>query len=149
MADQTAFERSRDNRPARLTPGLAIRGDPRSNGVCSIVEQMPVMLTDEYRAKILKKLEEDPQISQRDLARELGVSLGKANYCLRALMVTGLVKANNFKNNRKKQAYMYYLTRKGIVEKARATARFLETKMAEYEALQREIELLKRDAGNR
>jgi EPS-associated MarR family transcriptional regulator len=103
------------------------------------------MLTDEYRAKILKKLEEDPQISQRDLARDLGISLGKANYCLRALMVSGLVKANNFKNNRKKQAYMYYLTRKGIAEKTHAAARFLEHKMAEYEALKREIEMLRRE----
>ena len=103
------------------------------------------MLTDEYRAKILKKLEEDPQISQRDLARELGISLGKANYCLQALVEKGLVKANNFKNSNNKKAYMYLLTRKGISEKARATARFLERKMAEYEALQREIDLLRRE----
>ena len=60
------------------------------------------MLTDEYRAKILKKLEKDPQISQRDLARELGISLGRTNFCLRALMEKGLIKANNFKNNRNK-----------------------------------------------
>ena len=103
------------------------------------------MLTDEYRAKILKKLEEDPQISQRDLARELGISLGKANYCLQALMDKGLVKANNFKNSRNKKAYMYLLTRRGIVEKARATARFLERKMAEYETLQQEIKKLREE----
>ena len=103
------------------------------------------MLTDEYRAKILKKLEEDPQISQRDLARELGISLGKANYCLQALMDKGLVRANNFKNSNNKKAYMYLLTRKGIAEKARATSRFLYRKMAEYEALQRELELLRRE----
>jgi len=102
------------------------------------------MLTDEYRAKILQKLEEDPRISQRDLARELGISLGKANYCLRALIQTGLIKANNFKNNRHKSAYMYYLTSKGMAEKARATVRFLDRKVAEYEALRREIEALKR-----
>jgi EPS-associated MarR family transcriptional regulator len=105
---------------------------------------MPAMLTDEYRAKILKKLEEDPTISQRDLARALGISLGKANYCLRALIQTGLIKANNFKNNRNKAAYMYFLTRKGIAEKARATVRFLDHKVEEYEALRREIESLKR-----
>ena len=103
------------------------------------------MLTDEYRAKILKKLEEDPQISQRDLARELGISLGKANYCLRALIQVGLIKANNFKNNRHKSAYMYFLTSKGIAEKARATTRFLDRKLAEYEALEREIETLRRE----
>jgi EPS-associated MarR family transcriptional regulator len=107
------------------------------------------MLTDEYRAKILKKLEEDPRISQRDLARELGISLGRANFCLRALMEKGLIKANNFKNNRNKKAYMYYLTPRGMAEKARATARFLEVKMAEYEALQREIDGLKRDMQER
>ncbi len=106
---------------------------------------MADMLTDEYRAKILRKLEEDPQISQRDLALELGISLGKANYCLRALMEKGLIKANNFKNSRNKKAYMYLLTRQGMAEKARATARFLERKVAEYEALQREIATLQRE----
>ena len=104
---------------------------------------MPLVLSDEYRAKILKKLEADPQISQRDLARDLGISLGKTNYCLRALMKTGLIKANNFKNNRNKSAYMYFLTSKGIAEKARATTRFFKRRVAEYEALQREIEELR------
>ncbi len=107
------------------------------------------MLTDEYRAKILKKLQEDPRISQRDLARDLGISLGRANYCLRALMDKGLIKANNFKNNRNKKAYMYYLTPRGMTEKARATARFLEVKVAEYEALQREIDHIRRDMQER
>jgi EPS-associated MarR family transcriptional regulator len=107
------------------------------------------MLTDEYRAKILKKLEEDPRISQRDLARDLGISLGRANFCLRALMEKGLIKANNFKNNRNKKAYMYYLTPRGMAEKARATASFLERKVAEYEALQREIDSLRRDLQDR
>ena len=107
------------------------------------------MLTDEYRAKILKKLEEDPQISQRDLARELGISLGKANYCLQALVVKGLVKANNFKNSNNKKAYMYLLTRKGIAEKAHATVRFLDRKIAEYESLRREIAVLKREMQER
>ena len=103
------------------------------------------MLSDEYRSKILKLLEEDPQLSQRDLARALGVSLGKANYCLQALMDKGLVKVNNFKNHRNKKAYMYLLTSKGLTEKARATVRFLDRKVAEYEALRREIASLKRE----
>lgn len=103
------------------------------------------MLTDEYRSKILRILEEDPDISQRNLARALGISLGKANYCLQALIEKGLVKANNFKNSNNKKAYMYLLTRKGIAEKARATARFLNRKMAEHESLQREIEQLRRE----
>lgn len=105
------------------------------------------MLTDEYRCKILKLLAQDPQINQRALAKELGVSLGKANYCLRALMEKGLVKANNFKNSRNKKAYMYFLTQKGITEKSRATTRFLKRKVAEYEALQREIEVLRQEIG--
>jgi EPS-associated MarR family transcriptional regulator len=106
-------------------------------------EQTPAMLTDEYRSKILRMLEEAPEISQRDLARELGISLGKTNYCLHALMEKGLIKANNFKNSNNKKAYMYLLTRRGIVEKGRITARFLERKMAEYEALEKEIEQLR------
>ena len=103
------------------------------------------MLTDEYRSKILRILEEDPAISQRDLARQLGVSLGKANYCLQALIEKGWIKASNFKNNNHKKAYMYLLTRRGIVQKARVTARFLERKVTEYEALQREIAALRRE----
>jgi EPS-associated MarR family transcriptional regulator len=73
------------------------------------------------------------------------VSLGRANYCLQALVKRGLVKANNFKNSNNKKAYMYLLTSKGIAEKARATARFLDRKVAEYEALRREIENLQRE----
>lgn len=114
-----------------------------------MTEQMIPMLTDEYRAKILKKLEEDPTISQRDLANELGISLGKANYCLRALIDKGLVKANNFKNNRNKAAYAYFLTPKGITEKTRATVRFLDRKVAEYETLRHEIAVLKRQIENK
>jgi EPS-associated MarR family transcriptional regulator len=103
------------------------------------------MLSDEYRYKILRLLEADPQMSQRDIARALGVSLGKVNYCLQALIDKGLVKANNFRNNQNKKAYMYLLTRRGITEKTRATVRFLQHKMNEYENLQREIETLKRE----
>ena len=103
------------------------------------------MLSDEYRYKILRLLEADPQMSQRDLARALGISLGKVNYCLQALIDKGLVKANNFKNSQNKQAYMYLLTRRGITEKARATTNFLMRKVAEYEALEKEIEQLRSD----
>lgn len=105
------------------------------------------MLTDEYRCKILKLLAQDPQINQRALAKELGVSLGKANYCLKALMEKGLVKANNFKNNRNKMAYMYFLTQRGMTEKAKATKRFLDRKVAEYEKLQQEIEILRQEVN--
>jgi len=105
------------------------------------------VLTDEYRSKILRMLEEEPAISQRELARALGISLGRANFFLQALIEKGLIKAGNFKNSNNKKAYMYYLTRKGIAEKVRATTRFLKRKMAEYEDIQREIENLKQEVG--
>ena len=104
------------------------------------------MLTDEYRWKILRILEEDPDISQRELARVLGISLGRANFCLKALIEKGWIKVNNFKNSNNKKAYMYLLTRRGVAEKARVTTRFLERKVAEYEALKHEIEQLQREA---
>lgn len=132
-------------RRVRRGAGVAKRGKLESNRVCSIIEQSAFLLTDEYRCKILRLLEEQPEISQRELARELGVSLGRVNFCLQALMERGLVKADNFKNSNNKKAYMYFLTRKGMAEKARATARFLDRKMAEYEALRREIETLQRE----
>ena len=103
------------------------------------------MLSDEYRYKIFKLVETNPEISQRELARELGVSLGKANYCLKALMEKGLLKASNFRNSNNKLAYAYKLTPKGIEDKASVTVRFLKRKMQEYEALQQEIEQLRRD----
>src|SRR5690554_2771750 len=103
------------------------------------------MLTDEYRYKVLKLLAENPHVSQRDLARELGISLGKVNYCIQALIEKGMVKAGNFKNSQNKPAYAYFLTPKGIEDKAKVTARFLARKVAEYEALQTEIENLRRE----
>ena len=103
------------------------------------------MLTDEYRYKILRLLEENPQLSQRDLAERLGISLGKANYCLQALIERGLVKARNFRNSQNRSTYLYLLTRKGFSEKTRSATRFLQIKMAEYETLRREIELLQRE----
>ena len=84
-------------------------------------------------------------MSQRELADHLGVSLGKTNYCLRALVEKGLVKARNFKNNRNKRAYLYILTPKGMEMKARITASFLQRKMDEYEVLKQEIRELQRE----
>ncbi len=104
------------------------------------------MLTEEVRYKLLKLLEPNPQLSQRDVAKHLGISLGKVNYCLQALVDKGWIKAANFKNSRNKSAYMYLLTPRGIEEKARVTARFLQIKMQEYEALRTEIEQLRREA---
>ncbi len=94
------------------------------------------MLTDEYRYKILKALEKNPEISQRDLARELGISLGRANYCLKALIDVGLLKVSNFKNSKNKLAYMYLLTTSGVKEKSAITERFLKAKLQEYAMLE-------------
>ncbi len=105
------------------------------------------MLTDEYRYKILKILETNAEISQRDLARELGVSLGRVNFCLKALIEIGLLKATNFRNSHNKLAYMYLLTPKGLEEKSVVTARFLKMKLQQYANLQAEIEVLRKDAN--
>jgi EPS-associated MarR family transcriptional regulator len=103
------------------------------------------MLTDEYRYKILKLVEAKPEISQRELAAELGISLGKANFCLKALMEVGLLKATNFRNSKNKLAYMYLLTPSGVEEKAKITLRFLKNKMHEYESLKLEIKMLNQE----
>ena len=105
------------------------------------------MLTDEYRYKILKILEANPEISQRDLARELDISLGRVNFCLKALINVGLLKAANFRNSSNKLAYMYLLTPSGIEEKSAITARFLKSKLQEHANLQAEIEELRKDAN--
>ena len=105
------------------------------------------MLDDETRYRILKMLEADPQASQRRIADELGISLGRVNYCLQALVRKGLVKVNNFRSSRSKRAYLYLLTPRGIEERARVTARFLRVKLDEYEILKRELEELQREAS--
>ena len=101
------------------------------------------MLNDEIRYQILKAIEDNPSMSQRDLAAHLGVSLGKANYCLKELVKKGLVKAGNFKSNPDKRVYAYLLTPRGVKEKAQVTVRFLQRKMDEYERIKEEIALLK------
>lgn len=103
------------------------------------------MLDDETHYKILKLLQEDPHISQRALADALGVSLGKTNFCLRALIDRGLIKTRNFRNSQNKTAYAYFLTPKGIKEKASVTIRFLKRKMTEHEVLRQEIERLRQE----
>jgi len=105
------------------------------------------MLSDEYRYRILKLLEADPHASQRRIAGELGISLGRVNFCLQALIEKGLVKVNNFRNSANKRAYLYLLTPRGIEEKATVTARFLRRKLDEYEVLTRELEELQREAS--
>ena len=100
----------------------------------------------EIHLKVLRHLENDPEITQRELAKKLGISLGKANYCLKALIDKGLIKAGNFKNSNNKSAYIYLLTPKGIEEKSRITIHFLKRKIEEYEQLQVEIDQLRREA---
>ena len=104
------------------------------------------MLDETTNYKLLKLLQAQPQLSQRQLAQELGVSLGKVNYCLNALIEKGLLKVSNFRSSQNKLAYMYLLTPAGIEEKARVTVQYLKRKMQEYESLKREIQLLKRDS---
>lgn len=104
------------------------------------------MIPDEMRYKLMRLLEASPEMSQRDVARELGISVGKVNYCLKALISKGWVKATNFKNSQNRSAYMYLLTPRGIEEKARVTMRFLQAKMREYETLRAEIEQIRREA---
>jgi len=106
------------------------------------------MLTDEIRYRILRELEREPQLSQRELAESLGVSVGKTNYCLKALGEKGLLKVENFRRNGNKLAYAYRLTPRGIVDKARMTRLFLKIKQREYEQLQSELEELRREVSD-
>jgi len=92
---------------------------------------------------LLKLLEKNPDINQRQLAHELGLSLGKINYCLQAMIAKGLVKAKNFKNHNNKLAYTYFLTPPGIEEKVRLTFEYFRHVEAQYETLSREIETLR------
>ena len=89
---------------------------------------------------VLRKISNKPGSSQRELAKDLGFSLGKLNYCLRALEKKGLVKIKNFQKNPKKSNYLYILTKKGLTEKTKLTLHFMERKMKEYDELKKEIE---------
>jgi len=102
---------------------------------------------DEIAYKLLKLIEAEPHLSQREIAKKMGVSLGKTNYCLKALLDKGFIKFQNFYNNKKKSAYIYILTPQGIEEKAEVTYRFLQRKIKEYENIKVEIESLKNEAG--
>ena len=99
-------------------------------------------MTEDAHYKLLKLLEQNPEASQREMAHELGVSLGKVNYCLRALIDKGHVKAKNFKNADNKAAYLYLLTPRGVKAKSRITTAYLLRKLEEYESLRAEIEEL-------
>ena len=95
--------------------------------------------TSEIHLKVLREIEGNPEITQRELAQQLGVSLGKVNYCLKALIDRGWVKANNFRNSNSKAAYVYLLTPSGLEEKAKITVRFLKQRIQDYEQIKKEI----------
>lgn len=101
------------------------------------------MLDDAIRYRLLKLVADRPDISQREIAQEMGVSLGRVNYCLKAMVEKGWLKIGNFRRNRDKRRYSYLLTPRGIKEKSQVTARFLMTKMNEYDALRAEIDRLR------
>jgi EPS-associated MarR family transcriptional regulator len=105
-------------------------------------------MTEELQYRILKHMEANPDATQRDLAKALGVSLGSTNFCVRALIAQGWVKAQNFRRSDNKLAYAYLLTPQGIEAKARITARFLQRKRAEYETLKAEIAQLAAEVGS-
>lgn len=99
--------------------------------------------TDQF--ELLRKIQKNPNFSQRELANELGVSVGKLNYCLKALKNKGLIKIQNFTKNPNKLNYIYVLTPKGIAEKAKLTLNFMKRKMQEYEDLKEELEKINKN----
>jgi EPS-associated MarR family transcriptional regulator len=102
---------------------------------------------DTHHYKLLKLIEANSAMQQREMASAMGVSLGKANYCLQALISKGLVKMRNFRRSDNKLAYSYLLTPRGIDEKASLTVQFLKRKVEEYEMIREEIEELRRDVA--
>jgi len=101
----------------------------------------------EIHFKVMRLLHAKPDMSQRQMAKALGLSLGKTNYCVQALLKKGWLKLQNFSGNANKQAYAYLLTPEGIANKAQLTTRFLQRKQQEYVLLKAEIEALQREAS--
>ena len=106
-------------------------------------------IREETYLKVMRLLQENPDLTQRELAEQLGVSVGSVNYCLKALMEKGLVKMKNFIHSKNKFGYVYVLTPTGIAERAELTSKFLARKVAEYETLKHEIEVLKAEVDNK
>ena len=112
------------------------------------VQQNDRVSKKQNKFQILKYLELDSRPTQRQLSNDLGVSLGKVNYCLKSLIKKGFIKVNNFRNSKNKIQYSYLLTPKGIEEKAKLTLDFIRIKTQEYDTLKQEIKNLKREAKN-
>ncbi len=106
-----------------------------------------LMNQKDIRLDLLRRLESNPEYTQRELSKEMEVSLGKVNYCIKKLTEKGLIKITNFKQNPNKMGYAYLLTPTGIEEKTRLTFSFLKRKIIEYEILKDEINKLKEDIG--
>ena len=104
------------------------------------------MSNKNVQLELLRKLESNPFSTQRELSQEMGISLGKINYCMKKLTEMGWIKINNFKNSSNKLSYIYLLTPQGLKHKAKLTSSFLKIKMVEYEMLRKEISRLKLDA---
>lgn len=119
--------------------------DDVADDIAHVSPAVPVADLDETSYRLLRLVEERPEWSQRELAGALGISLGKVNYCLRALIGKGWVKARNFRDSRNKLAYAYLVTPHGLDEKRQITLNFIRRKLAEYEALGDEIAQLRRD----
>lgn len=100
-----------------------------------------IKLSEDY-FKILRKIKKKPKSNQRELAKELGFSLGKLNYCLKALQQKGYIKIKSFKKNPNKINYLYLLTPQGLAEKTKLTINFMKKKIKEYDELKKEIEQL-------
>ena len=106
-------------------------------------------MNEEIIHNLFALLENHPNLSQRELAKEMGISLGKTNYCLKGLKEKGWLKVRNFKNSKNKIAYAYILTPAGLSEKTKITARYLKHKIQEYETLKSEIEKLRQDVSGK
>ena len=97
---------------------------------------------------LMRVIDENPQVTQRELSANLGMSLGKINFLIRAMVEKGFIKADNFKNSKNKIAYLYYLTPRGFEEKTKITYHYMKRKMAEYEKLEEEIRQLQKEVDN-
>ena len=103
----------------------------------NIIENNYKLTSDDLN--ILRHLESEQKVSQRELSNSLNISLGKVNFIIRALIEKGIVKAQNFKNNKNKRAYAYYITKEGVQEKSKLTVKFFQRKMGEYDNLKKEL----------
>lgn len=121
-----------------------MESDP-ANARTTVSRQSKIQEDTTYR--VMRLLQEQPDMSQRDLADKVGISLGALNYCLKALMDKGFVKLENFQNSKHKFKYAYILTPTGMAQKMAMTSRFLKRKLEEYEALKTEIEALKAETA--